>query len=38
MHAGSERLEGDGRALLEKGGDDFLRLGHEGDRFWMEKV
>ena len=21
-----------------EGGDDFLRLGHEGDRFWMEKV
>lgn len=38
IHAGAAGAENDARALLEKGGDDFLRLGHEGDRFWMEKV
>lgn len=32
MHAESERVEGDGRALLKKGGDDFLSLGHDGDQ------
>ena len=38
MHAGSEGFERDGRALLEQGGDDFLRLGHADNQFWMEKV
>ena len=37
-HAGTSGAEGDGRALPEKRGDDFLVLGHDDGGFSTKKV